>query len=71
MNSWQSHEIVVEKLVPANPKNKRRTMKMKTISAKIMTKGFADGLAKEIAFRGRKAEGGIAARREQTKGNGK
>ena len=43
-------------------------MKPKTLNAKIMTKQLADALAKETAFRGKKAEGGIAARRGQVKG---
>lgn len=41
---------------------------MKKLNVKIMTKGIADTLAKEIAFRGKKAEGGIAVRRGQLKG---
>jgi hypothetical protein len=43
-------------------------MKKKTLNVKIMTKGLADSVAKEIAFRGKKAEGGIAVRRGQIKG---
>ena len=43
-------------------------MKKKKLNIKIMTKGLADTLAKEIAFRGKKAEGGIAVRRGQIKG---
>jgi len=41
---------------------------MKKLNVKIMTKRLADTLAKEIAFRGKKAEGESAARRGQTKG---
>jgi hypothetical protein len=43
-------------------------MKKKTLNAKLMTKQLADTLAKETAIRGKKAEGGIAARRGQIKG---
>lgn len=43
-------------------------MKPKTLNAKLMTKQLADTLAKEVAIRGKKAEGGIAVRRGQTKG---
>jgi hypothetical protein len=41
---------------------------MKKLNVKIMTKQVADTLAKEIAVRGKKAQGGIAVRRGQTKG---
>ena len=44
---------------------------MKKLNVKLMTKNLADSLAKEIAFRGKKAEGGIAVRRGQTKGEKK
>ena len=60
--------IVFDKLIPARPPNERRTMKPKTLNAKLMTKQLADTLAKEVAIRGKKAEGGIAVRRGQTKG---
>jgi hypothetical protein len=40
---------------------------MKKLSVKIMTKQLAESLAKEVAFRGKKAERGIAVRRGQTK----
>jgi hypothetical protein len=43
-------------------------MKKKTLNINIMTKHLADTLAKEVAFRGKKAQGGIAVRRGQTKG---
>jgi hypothetical protein len=43
-------------------------MKKKTLNIKVMTKHLADTLSKEIAFRGKKAQGGIAVRRGQTKG---
>ena len=43
-------------------------MKKKTLNIKIMTKQLSDALAKEVAFRGKKAQGGIAVRRGQTKG---
>ena len=43
-------------------------MKTKTLNIKIMTKQLTATLAKEIAFRGKKAQGGIAVRRGQTKG---
>jgi hypothetical protein len=39
-------------------------MKPKT----LMSKQLVDTLAKEAAIRGKKSEGGIATRREQTKG---
>lgn len=41
---------------------------MKKLNIKMMIKQIADTLAKEVAMRGKKAEGGIAARRGQTKG---
>ena len=41
---------------------------MKKLNVKIMTKQVAEPLAKEVAFRGKKTEGGIAVRRGQTKG---
>jgi hypothetical protein len=40
---------------------------MKKLNVKLMTKNLADMLAKEVALRGKKAEGGIAVRRGQTK----
>ena len=43
-------------------------MKKKTLSIKIMTKQLSDTLAKEVAFREKKAQGGLAPRRGQTKG---
>jgi hypothetical protein len=43
-------------------------MKTKTLNVKIMTKQLADTVAKATALRGKKAEGGIAARRGQIKG---
>jgi hypothetical protein len=43
-------------------------MKKKTLNIKIMTKQLADTLAKEVAFREKKAQGGIAVRRGQRKG---
>jgi hypothetical protein len=43
-------------------------MKKKTLNIQIMTKQLADTLAKEVAFREKKAQGGIALRRGQTKG---
>jgi hypothetical protein len=41
---------------------------MKKLNVKIMTKQVADALAKEIAVRGKKAQGGIGVRRGQTRG---
>jgi hypothetical protein len=41
---------------------------MKKVNVKMMTKQLSDTLAKELALRGKKAEGGIAVRRGQTKG---
>jgi len=43
-------------------------MKKKTLNIRIMTKQLADTLAKEVAFRGKKAQRGIAVRWGQTKG---
>ena len=43
-------------------------MKKKTLNIKIMTKQLSDTLAKEVAFRGKKAQAGMAVRRGQTKG---
>jgi hypothetical protein len=43
-------------------------MNTKKLKVNIMTRKLADTLAKETALRGKKAEGGIAARRGQTKG---
>jgi hypothetical protein len=43
-------------------------MKTKKLNVKIMTKQLADTVAKEVAFRNKKVEGGIAVRRGQTKG---
>ncbi len=42
-------------------------MKTKKLNVKIMTKQLAETLAKEVAFRAKKAQGGIAVRRGQTK----
>jgi hypothetical protein len=42
-------------------------MNKKTLNVKMMTKKLADSLAKEVAFRGKKAQGGIAVRRGQIK----
>jgi hypothetical protein len=41
---------------------------MKKVNVKMMTKQLSDTLAKELAVRERKVEGGIAVRRGQTKG---
>lgn len=41
---------------------------MKKLNVKIMTQRLANTLAKEAALRGKKVEGGIAARRGQIKG---
>ena len=41
---------------------------MKKLNVKMMTKQVADTLAKEVAFRGKKAQAGMAVRRGQTKG---
>lgn len=41
---------------------------MKKMNVKLMTKQLADTLAKEVAFREKKAQGGIAVRRGQAKG---
>jgi hypothetical protein len=41
---------------------------MKKVNVKMMTKQLADMLAKELAVREKKAEGGIAVRRGQSKG---
>jgi hypothetical protein len=43
-------------------------MKAKKLNVNVMTKKLADTLARENALRGKKAEGGIAVRRGQTKG---
>jgi hypothetical protein len=43
-------------------------MKKKTLSAKILTKQLSDTVAKDVALRGMKIEGGIAVRRGQIKG---
>ena len=40
---------------------------MKKLNMKIMTKQLSDTLAKEVAVREKKSEGGIAVRRGQTK----
>ena len=40
---------------------------MKKLNVKIMTKQLTETLAKELAFREKKSEGGIAVRRGQTK----
>jgi hypothetical protein len=45
--------------------------KMKKLKVRIMTKQLADKVEKEITLRGKKAEGGIAVRRGQTKGEKK
>jgi hypothetical protein len=58
--------IVVERLIFAKSPNERK--KMKKLNVKIMTKQLAKTLAKEVAFRNKKVEGGIAVRRGQTKG---
>ena len=63
--------LAVERLIPAKPANERRTMKPKMFKANVMTKKLADTLAKETALRAKKSEGGIAARRGQTKGEKK
>ena len=44
---------------------------MKKLNVKMMTKQLAHTLAKEVAFREKKAQGGIAVRRGQTKGGKK
>jgi hypothetical protein len=41
---------------------------MKKLNVKMMTQQLANTLAKEVALRTKKAEGGIAVRRGQTKG---
>jgi hypothetical protein len=41
---------------------------MKKLNVNIMTKRLAETLAKEVAFRNKKVEGGIAVRRGQIKG---
>lgn len=41
---------------------------MAKLTVKLMTKQLADTLAKEVALRKKKVEGGIAVRRGQTKG---
>ena len=41
---------------------------MKKLNVKIITKQVADAIAKEVAVRGKKVEGGIAVRRGQIKG---
>lgn len=43
-------------------------MKNQTLSAKMMTKQIADRVAKELAVRQKRSEGGIAVRRGQIKG---
>ncbi len=43
-------------------------MKKKKFNVNVLTKQLADTLAKEIAVREKKAEGGIAVRRGQIKG---
>ena len=43
-------------------------MKQKKLHINVMTKQLADTLAKEVALREKKAEGGIAVRRGQIKG---
>ena len=43
-------------------------MKTKKLNVNVMTKKLAETVAKENAFRAKKAEGGIAARRGHTKG---
>jgi hypothetical protein len=43
-------------------------MKTKKLNVNVMTKTLADTLAKETALRAKKADGGIAVRRGQTKG---
>jgi hypothetical protein len=44
---------------------------MKKLNVKMMTKQLTDSVAKEVAFRGKKSERGIAVRRGQTKGEKK
>jgi hypothetical protein len=41
---------------------------MKKLNVNIMTKRLAEKLAKEVAFRNKKTEGGIAVRNGQVKG---
>ena len=41
---------------------------MKKLNVRMMTKQLADTLAKEVAFREKKAQAGIAVRQGQTKG---
>ena len=41
---------------------------MKKLNVKMMTKQLADTVAKKLAVREKKSEGGIAVRRGQTKG---
>ena len=41
---------------------------MTKLNVKILTKQLADTIAKEVAVREKKAEGGIAVRRGQIKG---
>ncbi len=41
---------------------------MKKVNVNIMTKRLAETVAKEVAFRKKKVEGGIAVRRGQIKG---
>ena len=41
---------------------------MKKLNVKMMTKQLADTVAKEVAFREKKSERGIAVRRGQAKG---
>jgi hypothetical protein len=41
---------------------------MQKLSVKIMTKQLVDKIAKDVAVREKKAEGGIAVRRGQIKG---
>jgi hypothetical protein len=43
-------------------------MKTKTLNIKMMTKHLTEALAKEVAFREKKAQRGVAVRRGQTKG---
>jgi hypothetical protein len=60
--------MVLESLIPANSPNERSIMKQKKLHINVMTKQLADTLAKEVAIREKKAEGGIAVRRGQIKG---
>jgi hypothetical protein len=58
--------IVLEMVILVKPPNER--CHMTKLNVNIMTKRLAEKLAKEVAFRNKKAEGGIAVRRGQIKG---